>query len=150
MPDGVTTRPCAHTMSDSVASQDLAHSETPSRRGQSLVEFALLLPMLIVLLLGVADFGRAFSAGITAEAAARDAAEAVAQEYLRVGPGHPPRVLSELPPTSGEADYNGTTYYRSLHDLAARTACREARVLPNTTYTADDPATPGVDEETCR
>ncbi|MEP6807849.1 MAG: TadE/TadG family type IV pilus assembly protein, partial [Chloroflexota bacterium] len=28
-----------------------------SRRGQSLVEFALMLPLLLVLLLGVADFG---------------------------------------------------------------------------------------------
>jgi Flp pilus assembly protein TadG len=47
-----------------------------SRRGQSLVEFALVLPMLLVLLLGIADFGRVFNAGITLEAATRDAAEA--------------------------------------------------------------------------
>ena len=38
-------------------------------RGQSLVEFALVLPMLLVLLLGIADFGRVFQAGITTEAA---------------------------------------------------------------------------------
>ena len=121
-----------------------------SRHGQTMVEFALLLPMLLVLLLGVADFGRVFQSGISAEAAARNAAEATAQEYLRTGPGNPPRLQNEPAPAFGDADYNGATYYRELHDLAARTACREARILPNTTYTPDNPLTLGVDEETCR
>ncbi len=49
-----------------------------SPRGQSLVEFALVLPLLLILLLGVADFGRVFAAGITLEAAARNASEVVA------------------------------------------------------------------------
>ncbi|HEU4863568.1 MAG TPA: TadE/TadG family type IV pilus assembly protein, partial [Candidatus Limnocylindria bacterium] len=71
-------------MSDPVVTPDLAHSETPSRRGQTLVEFALTLPMLLVLLLGVADFGRVFASGITTEALARNAAEAASQEYLQV------------------------------------------------------------------
>ena len=53
-------------------------------------------------------------------------------------------------PQPGDADFNGATYYRTLHDLAARTACREARVLPSTTYTPDNPATVGMDEESCR
>ena len=52
-------------------------------RGQSLVEFALLLPLLLVILLGVADFGRVFQAGIMMESATRAAAEAGAVEYLR-------------------------------------------------------------------
>jgi hypothetical protein len=47
-------------------------------RGQSMVEFALTLPMLLILLLGVADFGRLFSQGIILEAAARNGAEAAA------------------------------------------------------------------------
>ena len=55
-----------------------------ARRGQSLVEFALVLPMLLILLLGVADFGRVFQAGITLEAATRNAAEAAAQEYTQI------------------------------------------------------------------
>jgi TadE-like protein len=33
-----------------------------SRRGQSLVEFALILPILLIVLLGLLDFGRAISA----------------------------------------------------------------------------------------
>jgi hypothetical protein len=95
--------------------------------------------MLLVLLLGVADFGRVFAAGITVEAAARNAAEAAAQEYLR----NPPAPIDTPAPPGNDA------YYQALHDLAARTACREAKDLDNTTYVPDDPATPGVDEESC-
>ncbi len=43
--------------------------------------------MLLVLLLGVADFGRVFQAGITIEAAARNGAEAAAQEYRQLARG---------------------------------------------------------------
>ena len=67
-----------------------------SRRGQSVVEFALVLPMLLVLLLGVADFGRVFAAGITVEAAARNAAEVVRRSTYAIrqapmGEPAPPR-----------------------------------------------------------
>jgi hypothetical protein len=79
------------------------------------VEFALVLPMLIVLLLGVADFGRIFAAGISLEAASRDAAEIVALEYER------------NPPPD-----NTAPSYRVLHTLAARTVCAEANQLPQT------------------
>lgn len=94
-----------------------------SARGQTLVEFALVLPMLLVLLLGVADFARVFAAEISMEAAARNAAEAVSLERL-----HNP------PSTPGDP-----VYYQALHDLAARTVCHEARQLPNTTYNAGPP-----------
>ena len=71
----------------------------------------------MILLLGIADFGRVFSAGITLEAAARDAAEATAIERL-----HSP------PSTPGDV-----TYYQRLHVLAASTVCNEASGLPNST-----------------
>lgn len=148
-PGDLTTRQRAHIMSE-FASPPSSESGSRSARGQSLVEFALLLPLLMVLFLGIADFGRVFQSGISIEAAARNAAEAAAQEYLRNGPGNPSRSLNQPTPVPGEPDYNGPTYYRALHDLAARTACREARTLPNTTYTPDDPATTGTNEETCR
>jgi hypothetical protein len=90
-----------------------------SERGQGLVEFALVLPLLMILLLGVADFGRIFSAGITLEAAARDAAEATAIERLH----NPPDPL-----TPGDI-----AYYQRLHVLAAKTVCDEASRLPNST-----------------
>ena len=95
--------------------------------------------MLLVLLLGIADFGRVFASGISLEAAARNAAEVVAQEYLRV----PPAPMSQPAPPGNDP------YYKALHELAARTVCREARTLPGTTYTPDDPGTAGVDEEAC-
>ena len=105
-----------------------------ARRGQTLVEFALVLPMLLVLLLGVADFGRVFQAGIVTEAAARNGAEAAALERLRSG----------APVTPGDP-----AYYANLHRIAAQAACAEARGLPSTTYVPDNPATSGVDEEAC-
>jgi hypothetical protein len=81
-----------------------------------MVEFALILPLLLVILLGVVDFGRVFTAGITMEAAARNAAEAAAQEYQQV---------IRNTPTPGPADY------QRIHDVALEELCSEAKVLPN-------------------
>ncbi len=80
-----------------------------------MVEFALVLPLLLVLLLGIADFARVFQAGIVLEASARNAAEAAAQEYLQFR-------------RSGELD---AADYTALHDLALEELCREAERLPN-------------------
>jgi len=101
------------TMSDQIA-PTTASPSSRSRRGQSFVEFALVLPMLLVLLLGVIDFGRVFNAGITLEATARNAAEVAAIQRLRDRPD--------------PSDY--AAYYTSLHQLVARTACAEAAGLP--------------------
>lgn len=104
-------------MSEAVVTHRPARSGaiTRSRRGQSFVEFALVLPMLLVLLLGIADFGRVFQAGIVVEAAARNAAEAAAQEYLQLRRG------GDLDPAD----------YAALHDLAKGEVCREAERLQN-------------------
>jgi len=96
------------------------HRDGPSSKGQSLVEFALVLPMLLVLLLGLADFGRVFMSGITLEAAARNAAEAAAQEYVQLMRNKPAGSL-------GMADYE------HLHEVALDAVCEEAEVLPNRT-----------------
>lgn len=106
-----------------------------------MVELALVLPLLLVLFLGIADVGRVFQAGIVIEAAARDAAELIAEEYRRQPPGGHP-MIEPAPPGSD-------SFYRPLHELGARAACREMRVLANTTYVPDDPATPAVNEEAC-
>lgn len=47
-----------------------------SERGQSLVEFAIILPVIILLLLGILDFGRVFHAYLTIDHAGREAARA--------------------------------------------------------------------------
>lgn len=93
-----------------------ARGRTEHPGGQTLVEFALILPLLLVILLGVVDFGRVFTAGITMEAAARDAAEAAAQELQQV--------IRNTPAPSA-------TDYQRIHDVALDVLCSEAQVLPN-------------------
>ena len=85
-------------------------------RGQSLVEFALVLPMLLVLLLGIADFGRVFAAGITLEAAARNAAEVAAQEYLQLRRDTSPATAAD---------------FTRIHRTALERMCSDADTLPN-------------------
>ena len=50
-----------------------------THRGQSLVEAAIVMPVFLLLVLGAVDFGRAFSASLTVENAARQAAAYAAQ-----------------------------------------------------------------------
>lgn len=123
-------------MSDSLHSRSHARG-TDDPRGQSFVEFALVLPMLLVLLLGIADFGRVFQAGIVMESAARNAAEAAAQEYLQI--------RRSSTPATGD-DFN------RIRSVAEAAVCEEADLLPverggdpcDITYAAvcihDDPA----------
>lgn len=105
-------------MSDHIDHTTLPGPTTSFARGQSLVEFALVLPMLLVLLLGIADFGRVFHAGIVTEASARNAAEAAAQEYLQLKRGEG---------TLTDADY------ARIHAVALESVCGEAQKLPNRT-----------------
>ena len=102
-----------------------------------MVEFMLVLPLLLVLFLGIADFGRVFAAGITLEAAARNAAEVAAEEYRRNPPDG--QYADQTLPMTGPVD---PAYYAAIHELAARTACREAAGLDNATF---DPATDRCD-----
>jgi hypothetical protein len=96
--------------------------ESRDPRGQSLVEFALVLPLLMIFLLGVADLGRVFADGIGLEAASRDAAEAAAQQYMQDCSKYSPGDCSTgLQP----ADYS------ALHTLARSVGCREAERMTN-------------------
>lgn len=58
-----------------------AGAKLPNDRGATAVEFALLLPMLLLIVFGIVDFGRALNAQITLTQAAREGArlEAVGQ-----------------------------------------------------------------------
>lgn len=98
-------------------------------RGQSLAEFALVVPILIVLFIGIADFGRVFVAGVALEAATRDAAEAAANQYVAAPPG----------PLDSPAPTDNAPYYDALHTYSAAVVCAEMRDLPSTNY---DPGPP--------
>jgi len=91
-----------------------------------LVEFALVLPILVFLVVIVADFGRIFAAGLSLEAAARDAAEVAANQYLAVPPG----------PLDSPAPSGTAAYYQPLHQLAGRTVCAETSDLANSAFDA--------------
>lgn len=89
------------------------------RRGQSLTEFALILPVLLAFLGLSIDFARVFQAWMTLEAATRDAAEAAAT--------------------------NATTSSEAL-TVARKTVCLQARSLPGFTPGS---GTPPADVEQC-
>lgn len=55
-----------------------SHSGCELHRGQALVEFAIILPIFLVLTLGVIDLGRAFVFGISVQEGARQAARLAA------------------------------------------------------------------------
>jgi hypothetical protein len=57
----------------------LSRSVTTSRRrpgsGQSVVEFAIIVPILLLLLVGISDLGRLYTSAVAIESAAREAAD---------------------------------------------------------------------------
>src|SRR6266508_2169178 len=108
-----------------------------SSAGQSLTEFALVIPILLVVFVAIADLGRIFAAGVDLEAATRAAAEATANEYLSDPPGDPALTAAErlqLP-----APGSNQPYYDRLHDYGAGVVCAELRGLPNTNYSPGPP-----------
>lgn len=92
------------------------------------MEFALVIPILLVLFVAVADFSRIFANSILLEAAARNGAEVVANEYLANPPGGAP--------LSGPAPSADPAYYANLHLLGARAICAETSELPNSNYSS--------------
>ena len=74
----------------------------------------MILPIMLIILLAVGDFGRLFAAGITIESAARNAAEVAAAEYNRN--------LLVLP-----------IDYAAVHQAAWSSVCDGAANLPNAT-----------------
>jgi TadE-like protein len=127
------------------------HPDDPSegRRhagGQSLVEFTLVIPILVILFVGIADFGRVFNAGVVVEGATRDAAEHGAQAYLANPPGNPSDPPATRLATSAPTPTD-STFYDAIHLQSARVACAETRGLPNADYdtsTGNCPTWPAV------
>jgi len=99
-----------------------------------MVEFALITPILIMLLVVVGDLGRIFASGIAIEAATRNAAEIGANEYL----GNPPAAL-DVPAPAGAA-----AYYAPLHQRIAAVVCAETAELPNAQFDSATRTCPGM------
>ncbi|MEO8462000.1 MAG: TadE/TadG family type IV pilus assembly protein [Chloroflexota bacterium] len=99
----------------------------PASDGQSLVEFALVVPFLLILLLTVADFGRYFAAAISVESIARTAAEVAAQEYVR----------------AGAIDHS------TIHGYAWQSVCNEGQTLPNVMYSSPTTECSGIPTLVC-
>ena len=64
--------------------------------GQALVEFALLLPLFLLLLFGMIDFGRAYSASVTLTNAAREGAR-----FGVIQPTNTSGIISRVHTTAG-------------------------------------------------
>jgi Flp pilus assembly protein TadG len=85
-------------------------------RGQNIIEFALVLPLLLIILLGVLDLGRVFFGAISLTNAAREGVR-----YLTM---HPDDVVNEYTPYWGsksaamdEANYSGISISESDVDV---------------------------------
>ncbi|MCS6836035.1 MAG: pilus assembly protein [Anaerolineae bacterium] len=88
------------------------------RRGQTLAEFAISLPILLILLFGVIEFGRLFQSWVTIQNAARQAAR-----YAITGQYHETLTLHDstsnpnglLPCTVDRRTYNEANYLAPIH-----------------------------------
>lgn len=95
-------------------------------RGQGLVEFALILPLLLVVLFGVFDLGRIYFSTITLTSAAREGAR-----YLTVYPG----------------DVNSSSPYTNTVNIAIQEAWNSGILL--TSKEVDVFCTNSVDDNEC-
>jgi hypothetical protein len=100
--------------------------------GQSVVEFALIVPVLVILLLGGLDFGRWMQARVTAESAARAGASWGASTWANAT--QPAAPVFNL----GNGNCGGGYTYGPSCNILAR-ACAEAAGAPN--YASGPPFT---------
>jgi Flp pilus assembly protein TadG len=64
------------------------------RSGQSIVEFALVVPVMMLLLVAIADFGRLYTSAVAVEAAGREAADFGAFKASDWGSGNAPTMTA--------------------------------------------------------
>jgi hypothetical protein len=104
------------------------------RPGQTLVEFALILPLLIVVILGVVEFGRLFFGFSTLQNAARYAADVASKSPPHLGdpvPGDPlGRVYAEDLPNCGQPNEQ-PCYLANIREAARRYAPLFSPADPN-------------------
>jgi hypothetical protein len=100
-----------------------------SEQGQSIVEFALVLPLLLIIFLAVADFARVYTEMLTVESAVREAAD-----------------FGAINSANWEGDWTpddclaGTNCFKTQEKMVER-ACIASRNLPNYEDDDDDPST---------
>jgi len=107
-----------------------------TRRGQAMVEFALLAALLIVLSLGVTDFGRVLGTNATLQNASREAARQVT-EYEQQNPGSEPPSLVTFVRTAAQNEI-GCSSCLTAQALVS-TACSSLGTLTAPPF---DPSTP--------
>lgn len=73
-----------------------SHATTPKRRAQVLVEFAIVLPFLLLLAAAIIDFGFLFYDYVATHAACREAALAMIQGYTDGSPIYPEAELKKI------------------------------------------------------
>jgi hypothetical protein len=98
-----------------------------SVRGQSVVELALILPLLLALVLGAIDFGRIMQARVTSESAAKAGAFWGASHLQNATANLPPAY--DLGNSSGNCGSGAGLDYAPTCNILAR-ACAEAAGLP--------------------
>jgi Flp pilus assembly protein TadG len=134
------------------------------RRGQSLVELAMALPVVLILGLGVADIGRAFyfreAVGNAARQALRVAVlqpQQAAGDTACAGGGSTASLSTTLPPASGntlstignqaalESTYTGTPAASAINGatLTVTWNCAANKAITNATATSTDPLSTG-------
>jgi len=99
----------------------LVHPARAAQQGQSLVEFALLVPLMLLLAVALIDFGRLFTSAMAVESAAREAADHGAMQ--------------------GKSKWdltNGAQLALNMQDMRTR-ACTAASTLSD--YVGDAPGT---------
>lgn len=104
------------------------HHPASAQRGQSVVEFALVFPILILLIVAIADFARYYTSAIAIESAVREAAD-----------------FGSFQATNWDdviVDANGLTNKDKTESEMWVRVCSAASSLPD--YVGDPPGTPGM------
>jgi Flp pilus assembly protein TadG len=93
-----------------------------SEKGQSLVEFALIVPVLVLLLLGIMDFARIFHAYLTIDHAGREAARVAS-------------IGKDVPTIKAKAVEQGTSIGLKTADVTATTGLSGTNATVTIRYT---------------
>ncbi|WP_316571644.1 pilus assembly protein [Neobacillus sp. YIM B06451] len=93
-----------------------------SEKGQSMVETALILPLLLMILFGIVDFGRIFHAFLTLDHAGREAARLASMQKSNAD------ITAKIDSSIGGLDSSKLTITITPDDIANRTSGKEASV----------------------